>query len=144
MNKRTFNNWRAFFFACLLPLLVADLVITLIMYHYSVDRGLWPVFLSLMVCVSFLYSGLAYVVAEMTQNLSTAMALQHQILFATVLVVFELIFWLAAPEWLAVNDGEVQLTLFQRVLYGHWTLWAIYPFFYVTLIFRISLRQHQR
>jgi hypothetical protein len=68
INKRVLYESQAYFSACAFPLLLTDVVRIAITYHYSGDRGMWPLLLLFMVSVSFLYSGLAYLLAHLTRH----------------------------------------------------------------------------
>lgn len=144
MDKRALNEPQAYFSACLFPLLIADFVRILISYYYSVDRGMWPLVLLFMVSVSFLYSALAYVLALLTRQYNVTVALRHNALLGAVLIVFTLAFYMAEPDWLAVNNGRLRLTPLQSVVHNHWTPWVIYLFFYTMLGFRFAKLYHRR
>ena len=137
MNVKTPGRPWAFFLACLVPLLAADLVNILLMWHYSVDRGYWPLFLAFMLIVDFLYAGLACLPASLARNDRVSLALSHHVLLGLFLVAHALAFYTAQPDWLAVNNRLLQLTQFQKVVYSGWTPWLIYALFYVALIFRL-------
>jgi hypothetical protein len=91
-----------------------------------------------MVCLTFLYSGLAYLPARLTRHFNVAIAFWHHTALGFVLISFTLAYHLAKPDWLAVNNGLRRLTPFQSVVYNHWAPWSIYLFFYLILILRIS------
>jgi hypothetical protein len=81
MNNGIVEDQRAYFFlACLIPLLATDFIRILVSYHYSVDRGMWPLVLLIWVGVSFVYSGMAYLLAHLTRHFNVALALRTHVL----------------------------------------------------------------
>lgn len=127
MDNGFVENQRAhFFLACLIPLIVTDFVRILVSYHYSVDRGMWPLVLLIWIGVSFVYSGMAYLLAHLTRHFNVAVGLRISALLGLALVAHTLAYYLAKTDWLAVN----------RFIYHDWTPWAFYLFFYVVLIVR--------
>jgi hypothetical protein len=144
MKNAIVEDQRGYFFlACLIPLLATDLIRILVSYHYSVDRGMWPVVLLIWVGVSFLYSGMAYLLAHLTRHYNVALALRNHALLGLVLVAYTFTYYLAKPDWLAVNSGLVRLTTLEKVINHHWTPWAFYLFFYVLLIVRLHASKRQ-
>ena len=133
MNKRGSYEPQKHFFVCIVPLLAADVVRILITYYYSVDRGMWPLILVVMFGVSFFYSGLVYFLAHLTRHYPVTVALLHHSLLAAVLAAHTLAFYVAKPDWLAVNNGSLRLTTFQTVVFSDWAPWSIYALFYLIL-----------
>lgn len=137
MNKRVLDDRQAYFLACLPPLFASNFVSVLIGYKYSVDRGMWPLMLIIWVTVSFLYSVLALLPAHLMRKYNVPTALRHHALLGVVLAVFTSAYYLARPDWLAVNNGIRRLSPLQSVIYNDWTPWAIYLLFYLLLIGRL-------
>lgn len=144
MKPGLFDNPQAHFSACLIPLVVTDLARIAITYHYSIDRGLWPLFLAFMIGASFLYAGLAHLLAYLRSRYYVSIALRHHAVLGAMQVGHTLAYFLLKPDWLAVNSGVDELTPLQSIVHNHWTPLAIYLVFYIILIFRTSKPNDQR
>ncbi len=138
MDKRTDSKPKIFFyFACLAPLFVTDLVRTLITYNYSVDGGLWPLFLLLMFGFSIFYASLVYLLGYLTEYYPIKTVLFHTSLLGTVLVAHAVVYFEQKPDWLAIDTGMVKLTPFQAVVYNDWMPSGIYAVFYFALVVQL-------
>jgi len=134
VGKQTGYEPKIFFFTCLAPLFVSDLVRTLITYHYSIDGGLWPLILIIMSGISVLYSGLVYLLGRLAGHYPIRAVLFQNSLLGTVLVAHAVVFFLETPNWLAIDTGVLKLTPFQAVVYQDWMPWGIYAWFYFALM----------
>jgi hypothetical protein len=105
---------------------------------------MWPVALLIWIGVSFVYSGMAYLFAYLTRHYDVALALRTHTFLGVALVAHTFAYYLAKPDWLAVNSGLVPLTTLERAIYHHWTPWALYVSFYLVLIVvQLASKRHR-
>lgn len=118
-------------FAAVLGILAAETVISTSMgWIYSVDvRGWWPVIL---VASLFSYAAYAFAfsfVARIGTPFTLRFSAHYTLVLAAVLVAHTTLYYLARPDWLAVNNGAATLTFLQRIIFSHGTHWAILGLF---------------
>jgi hypothetical protein len=114
-------------FGIILCLLLAESVVSLALGWHEADvRGWWPLGLAVGALVASTYA--ASFSLLLPANVSRKSLLAAVILNATIamlLVVYAAMFYWLPVDWLAVNDGKLQLTWLQQIVHGAVTPYLI-------------------
>ena len=112
MNDGIPRGFEGPWFACLAPLLGADLLDCAITWHYSVDRGWWPAVLLVMLMLSILYAGVASATIVLTAYRRLAAVLFQHVVLGLALVAVTLDYYLAKSGWLAAHSDDAILAIY--------------------------------
>jgi hypothetical protein len=131
-------------FAVVLGLLaVSNILSTVFGWFNSVDvKGWWPVVFALEMIVSCAYA-LAYAfIARTGAPFSLRFSIGYTLALSGCILAHTALYFLVRPDWLAVNTGVATLTPFQQIVFGRYTVFAMYGIFLGMAAFRaLRLRQ---
>jgi hypothetical protein len=133
MNGWPFNKLgrQAFVIASLTPLICSRLLSIWIGFQYSMDvQGKWPLGLGVGLLFDFFYVGITANLANVMRVHNISLALRHHFLLAAALAAHASLYYMMKIDWLAINTGKATMTIAQRIVYSHWTPWAIYVLFF--------------
>jgi hypothetical protein len=118
-------------FAVVLGILaISNVLSTIFGWFRSVDvKGWWPVILAFELVISCAYAWAYSFIARKGRSFSRRFSVFYTLALSGCLLVHTALYYLARPDWLAVNNGLATLTLFQRVVFNPYTELAIYGLF---------------
>ena len=106
-------------------LILWESISLLIGSHYSNDvSGWWPVVLFFMTIIYFAYSILFILINKINPKTIKYIVVYNSTLTISLLI-FSILFYTLNINWLAVNNGEKTLTLYQSIILNDFILYAI-------------------
>jgi hypothetical protein len=104
-------------FATILGLLLSGLVISLALGWHEADvRAWWPLILAAGTLLACVYASLFALLLPSVSSRTLRVALIWNLAITSILVLHSALFHWLPIDWLAVNEGAVQLTWFQQLV----------------------------
>ena len=125
MHDRPFSKELRYLLAGFAPMLAAATLMAWLNFHYSADRGLWPLIFAIQLFLNSLYAAASTYLAHYTGYRSIGLAWRHHTLLGMALAMHTFLYFKLQIDWSAANAWE-SLNLVQRVVYNAWTPWNIY------------------
>lgn len=114
------------FFLSFTLLAFGNVLCTIVGWFYSVDvKTWWPLGLAFSIAISGLYA----LALSQFASLSLKRLVAINVALMVLLVAHTCLYFLAAPNWLAVNNGEAKLTPLQSIVFSHYAVYGLYVFF---------------
>lgn len=129
------------FLIILLLLFISGIITSSVGYNYSIDmKAWWPFVLIIGIILYLIYAGLFLLIDNIHPTPQKYVIVYNSIL-SLILTIIGTLFHTIKIDWLAVNNGEKTLTLFQLIISNDSTYFLVLGLFLIIHLVFVNLKR---